>query len=271
MTRRDKLLNPINQRGRGIEIGPSHNPIASKREGFNVVVIDTLDQNGLREKYAPHGIDLSLIEPVDFVWNGERYSDLVGQTEAFDWIIGSHVIEHVPDLIAFLNSCAEVLKNDGVLTLAIPDKRRCFDHFRPTTGLAKVIDTHLAQHRQHTPGNIAEFMLNAVSARGRIAWGANESGEWRRLCAEPDVVSHFHKARSEQWSMDVHGWCFTPTSFRLLIRDLHLLGLTPFLEASWSPTDGHEFFVALSKTAPGTGEDRLTLMQRALDEERDRA
>ena len=40
------------------------------------------------------------------------------------------MIEHTPDLIAFLADCDAVLKDTGVLSLVIPDKRYSFDRFR---------------------------------------------------------------------------------------------------------------------------------------------
>jgi len=87
----------------------------------------------LRAKYTNHGVDLAKIEEVDYVWQG--FSQFIGATK-FDWIIASHVIEHVPCVISFLRDCESVLKPDGVLSLAIPDKRRCFDKLREKSSLA---------------------------------------------------------------------------------------------------------------------------------------
>jgi len=43
ITREQILLNGIDERLFGLEIGPSHRPVAAKREGFNVRVLDHLD------------------------------------------------------------------------------------------------------------------------------------------------------------------------------------------------------------------------------------
>ena len=77
MTREEKLLKAVDKSARGIEIGPSHSPIASKRDGFRVTTIDTLSKDGLLEKYKDHGVKLENIEDVDFVWSGERYPCLL--------------------------------------------------------------------------------------------------------------------------------------------------------------------------------------------------
>jgi len=36
MNRKDKILSFLDKRGKGLEIGPSHNPITPKKEGFSV-------------------------------------------------------------------------------------------------------------------------------------------------------------------------------------------------------------------------------------------
>src|SRR5690606_33473322 len=125
--RRAILLSMLDRDGRGLEIGPSHNPVAPKREGFRVEVVDHADRATLVGKYRGHGVDVDLIEDVDFVWSGESYAELTGKSSHYDWIIASHVIEHVPDLVGFVKACAEVLHDGGVLALAVPDKRFCFD------------------------------------------------------------------------------------------------------------------------------------------------
>lgn len=123
MSRIDKALHAIRRDGLGLEIGPSHNPMAPRKAGFNVHTLDHLDAEGLRRKYANHGVNVDDIEDVTFVWNGEPLHELVGGTAIYDWILASHVIEHTPDFVDFVQECEKLLKPDGCLTLVIPDKR----------------------------------------------------------------------------------------------------------------------------------------------------
>ena len=60
MTRNEKVLQSINKKGNGIR--PNHNPIAPKKEGFNVHIIDHMSHEQLLEKYKEHGVNLSNIE-----------------------------------------------------------------------------------------------------------------------------------------------------------------------------------------------------------------
>lgn len=74
-----KVFTMLNKNGRGLEIGPSHNPIAPKSKGFNVQILDHADADELRSKYKNHDVNVGNIEEVDFVWRGEKYCDLIGE------------------------------------------------------------------------------------------------------------------------------------------------------------------------------------------------
>ncbi|MDT8405684.1 MAG: methyltransferase domain-containing protein [Methylococcales bacterium] len=188
MNRKEKILQHIDKDGYGIEIGPSHNPIASKKEGYKVQIIDHMSREELIKKYQDHGVNLGNIEEVDFVWQGEEYSELTSKSKYYDWIIASHVIEHAPDLIAFLNDCDTILKDEGVISLVIPDKRYCFDHYRPITGISKIIDNHFQKNRIHSPGTVAEYYLNVVAKQKKIAWDSNADGEYSFVHSLEDAL-----------------------------------------------------------------------------------
>ena len=180
LSRFKKIFHTLDPNGFGLEIGPSYNPVAPKKQGFKVEIIDHLNRNGLIKKYEDDRRHknrdrqsneqyeelISNIEEVDFIWRGESYEELTGKQNHYDWIIASHVIEHTTDLIAFINDCDSILKSDGVLSLVIPDKRYCFDKFRALTGISEVIDTHLQNKKTHSPGVVADYYLNVVS-RGK--------------------------------------------------------------------------------------------------------
>ena len=264
MTRLEKILSHVKKEGRGLEIGPSHSPVASKKAGYQVHVLDHLDREGLIQKYQGDACALSNIEEVDYVWNGESYVELIGKTNCYDWIIASHVIEHVPDILGFLIDCSTLLKETGVLSLAIPDKLFCFDYFRPLTGLANVVDVFLQKRKTHSPGVVLESLLYATALNTEGAWGKNN------LCADTfsltetqeNALLQFDLAKKSESYINAHGWCFTPHSFRLLIQDLHALGFLSFQELAFYPQEGCEFFCTLSKTGPGTGLSRLELLRK---------
>jgi 2-polyprenyl-3-methyl-5-hydroxy-6-metoxy-1,4-benzoquinol methylase len=176
MTREEVILAPIKRDGLGLEIGAGCSPIAPKKQGFRVHVLDHCDKKALIEKYRPHGIAVENIEEVDFVWDGRPYGQLIGRRHIYDWIMASHVLEHTTDLIGFLNDCDSLLKKDAVLSLAVPDKRYSFDHFRPITGIGRVIDAARNPPKVHPAGTAAEYFLTVVSRDGRIAWDQQTRG-----------------------------------------------------------------------------------------------
>src|SRR3954453_7805199 len=100
------MFNPA---GKGLEIGPSHNPLMRKADGFDVEVLVYLDAEGLRRKYSGAGLDVSAVEAVDFVSDGRPMTEVIGDRHRYDWIVASHVIEHVPDLVSFLVDCEALL------------------------------------------------------------------------------------------------------------------------------------------------------------------
>lgn len=265
MNRKDILLNSLALSELGLELGPSHSPIAPKRDGFRVHVIDHLSQEGLREKYAPHGVDLELIEEVDFVWDGRTYAELIGQRRLYGWILASHVIEHTPDLVGFLRQCDEILKEDGVLSLAVPDKRNCFDYFRPISSLASVIDASLSPSPVHSPGSVADYFLNVSTKAGLIAWEPRREGGRALVHSLDDAKRGMETALAGTY-LDIHRWCFVPSSFRLMMRDLYDLGLTSLREISFHPGEGIEFYMQLGRAGRGYEEDRLTCLQRIIAE-----
>lgn len=124
MKREDKILKLVNKTGYGVEIGPSYNPVAPKKAGYKVQIIDQMNREQLLAHYQGHGQPLENIEEVDYVW------------------------------------------------------------------------------------------------------------------------------------------CFTPSSFRLLIHDLYDLGLSPFKECVFFPTVGCEFFVTLGRKGNGMHVDRLSLLKK---------
>ncbi len=74
VNRQSRILKHINADGPGIEIGPCHSPVATKRKGFNVEIIDHLDREGLIKKYSGQRINTDNIEEVDHVWHGQTYA-----------------------------------------------------------------------------------------------------------------------------------------------------------------------------------------------------
>lgn len=115
-------------KGRGIEIGALHRPL-KVYHAAEVRYLDRLTIEQARNAY-PQLADEPLVE-VDLVDNGETLQTV--PDASCDFVIANHLLEHCRNPIGALENMLRVLKPDGVLYLAIPDKRHTFDASRPVT------------------------------------------------------------------------------------------------------------------------------------------
>lgn len=258
----------IDKSGHGLEMGPSHDPVAPKADGFDVHIVDHMSQDELRGKYRGHGINLNNIEHVDFISKGEPLRELLGTSASYDWIIASHVIEHMPNMLRFLMDCQEVLKPGGVLSLAIPDQRFCLDYLRPVSTTGDILQAFLEKRTRHTAGQVFDAFAFAGTVNGALAWSQASQG---RLEFMHDhglaAVQLQNYLRSDEY-VDVHGWVFTPHSFRLVVQDLADIGYLRLTEAAFTPTIGCEFFLSYRNSPSPARVDRLGLAKAVKEEAR---
>lgn len=263
LDRVDKAFCLINRKGLGLEIGPSHNPLAPKKAGFNVQIVDHTTREELIKKYRDEDVNLDNIEEVDFVWKGEPLQSLIGETGCYDWIVASHVIEHIPDFISFLQQCEALLKPEGILSLIIPDKRYCFDYFSLTSTTGDVLDAHAERRVKPSHGQVFNHFANAVKKNDKGSWSpVDMKGEIKLYHTLDEARMFWEKSVSSKDYIDVHCWRFTPASFRLLISDLQKLDLIGLEIKKEFDTTGCEFFVSLGKGSNVRPElDRCTILQ----------
>ena len=252
-----RVLFKLDRRGRGLEIGPSINPVAPKREGYRVEIVDYLDRDGLVDKFVREGgghmyglvpdlaARIQQIEEVDYVWTGQPLSQLIGQERCYDWIVASHVIEHLPNPMQFLRECFLLLAPQGALSLVIPDRRYCFDCVTPLTTTGDWLDAWYERRSKPTPGQVFDSVANAVSLDGKLAWSRDAQGELIPMHSITSVREHFERASDSTEYVDVHCWRFIPESFRLIVKDLLDLGLIELEVRREIDTEGNEFFVQL--------------------------
>jgi SAM-dependent methyltransferase len=266
LSRIEKLRYGLKLEGKGLEIGPYFRPLMPKSEGYKVKTIDVFTREQLLKIAVQQQVDPSKIEEVDFIWDGRDLSEITGYAGDLDWIVSSHVIEHVPNLIGFLQQCSKLLKDDGILSLAVPDKRYCFDFFRSRTSLSAVIDTHLGTQKTHTPGAVAEYFLYNCRKGRALAWGPTHRGALTLTHPLRFVQEVFRKALTSDEYIDIHAWCFTPSYFRLIMHQLFLLEFIDLKELSFMESAEGEFFVSMSRTAPEPVVADLDLMRLAAQE-----
>lgn len=237
-----------------IEIGPSHAPIAPRSSGWNTTVVDHVDQAGLIAKYATDPLlDTSRIEPVDVVWTGGTLDAVVPAAlhGSFDLLIASHVIEHFPDPIGVLKSAETLLRPDGgTISLAVPDKRVCFDFFRPPSSTGQLLAAHRQERTRHTAASLFDHFAYFAQLDGRIGWGWHEGTSRVRadggLARAFEVFSNMSEDPGSDYA-DCHAWMYTPASFELAILEIAAVGVIDLRVDRIEPQGGVEFLVHLKR------------------------
>lgn len=122
-------------KGRGIEIGALWRrfPLPSRAHAWYV---DHLDATDLEEHYPE--LRGQILAP-DLIAEATRLPVPPG---SLDFVIASHVIEHLPFPLQALRAWYEALAPGGVLLLRVPDKRYTFDKTRTRTPLARLVDEY---------------------------------------------------------------------------------------------------------------------------------
>lgn len=255
------LVDPA--RERGLEIGALTRPIVERGMG-RVLYADRLSAEGLAQQYAWQGgageLDLSELVHVDVVVpDGGSLALSLGERGPVDYVVASHVIEHVPNVIGWLNEIAECLREGGHLCLAVPDKRFTFDHLRATTATRDLIERHFAKPQAPTPGQIYDHVAHVAEIDpGRIWTGRPVAPRALPGHGPAEGLGIARSATDHGGYHDVHCSVFTPASFAQAIGEVIALGLVPFAFAALEPTmPGEvEFFATLRKDASSSPEAR---------------
>ncbi len=249
--RYNKLLHNITKEQLGLEIGPSLRPCAPKKKGYNVEIVDHLNKEELVNKYTAMGLDASNIEEVDYIWDGRPYSEVTGRENYYDYIIASHVIEHTTDFVGFLQDCSSMLKETGVLSLAIPDKRFTMDHFRMVTTTGKVIDDHLDVFHYGSVGTLIDYAMHVTRRQGLTSWSRQDDSRIERkykwIHGYEEVKKLYEDSVKVRGFHDIHQYVFTPASFQVLIQELLEYGFIDMGIETIHDTKMEEFIVVMRK------------------------
>ena len=265
--KREILKSLFEVSGFGLEIGPQASGLVPKREGYNVRIVDWCSGHELRTFYQNSTVvDATKIEDVDYITGGKSLSEAVPQRGVFDYIVASHVIEHIPDIVQFLKDCEALLKPTGRVVVAVPDKRYTFDVFRPLTSVGDLMQAHLDKAVRHPPGRILDFYCYAARRQGGgYIWGPEHTEPFSLIYPITEARRQFDDAAARTDYIDAHGWTFIPASFRLLMHDLAELDEIKLRETALE-THPPEFYVALSPSAAPCSLSRETLLERVLTE-----
>lgn len=170
-------------RGRGLEIGalwrrfPVHH-------SSTVLYMDRAEVDDLKGQYADVG--QQIFRP-DLIGDAADFPIACGK---LDFLIASHVMEHLPFPLAALRAWYEALAPGGKLLLKVPDKRYTFDRQRERTTLA-----HLTAEYEHPETtNWSEHYCEWVEKVDR------------RKPTEQEIVNGAAGLKSGAFNIHFHAW-----------------------------------------------------------------
>lgn len=262
MTRQKTILKHIDIRKQGIEVAPYFAPIVAKSDGHPVLVLDVFDADKLRESALsdPNLINewADRIETVDIVGDASNIGPMIqerGLAGKIHYIVSSHNFEHLPNPIKFLQGCSTALELGGVVAMAVPDCRACFDHFRTPTRLSDWIGAYHRDDKQPNPETLFDYWVNqaAYVQNGQNTVGCDiATGQLENFVAvghlQRDYNRYLAELRHQDSYTDAHRTVMFPETLELLLRDCAHLGLIDLEIIEISQTVGLEFYVYLRKT-----------------------
>src|SRR5271168_2324257 len=94
----------------GLEIGPRDAPLVPRSAG-PVLYADHADTDTLRRSLPDQSIDPAALVEVDVVTGGGSLA--AAAPHPFDYIVASHVVEHVPDILGWFADLRQSLRPGG--------------------------------------------------------------------------------------------------------------------------------------------------------------
>ena len=269
MTARQRALDAVAPSGRlGVELGPLNRPLIRREDG-DILYADHRTTDDLRAKYAGHdsviGADAQPIVEVDLVLEHQSLAEALGARAPVDYIVASHVMEHIADPIGWLNDLASVLREGGVIFLAVPDKRFTFDfHRRPST-TADLVGHHIAGARLASPTQVFDYVSQVAEVDPFAVWAGRERDPKPIFEGQlPRALTDARNVAAQGSYYDAHCTVYTPVSFLAVFREVIELGLIPFEIARIDPTERNtiEFFVTLRKREQASPTERAAATPR---------
>jgi hypothetical protein len=225
--------------------------------------VDHLDSAGLRAKYATDpNVDLARLVPVSHVWDGGGSLALDLKGEPVRYVVASHVFEHLPNPIGWLQRLAPLLAPGGVVGLIVPDMRYTFDGQRRASAISEVLEAWLLDLCRPSIRQVLEHFVHKIRVpedAGPTALWADPSLRQRVARSHPHLLRELGHAGVRAYGekiadgeyIDAHCHVFTPDSLRTLMAEIDALGLLPLALTHVGDThpDEDDFIVVLTRAA----------------------
>ncbi len=241
---------------RGIEIAPYFNPIVD-RTRHDVLYVDCIDNDEIQRKAAENpGATGRIVPSVDAVWvPGVPLAKCIGHEPLF-YAVASHVFEHVPNPLGWIQEILDCLEPGGVIALLVPNREQSMDFYRRPTSFAEVIGWSIEKPARPTPTQVMDFLSQSFEDDGSSDFSVMPPfSRAKRHYTDNDAIGFAEFVAKEDHYLDVHCSVWTPESFLEVFtrvsaaRKLAVEIEGPFVGFPGSPS--YEFLVCLHKRDPG--------------------
>lgn len=253
--RRAYIRSSIKKIGNILELGAFDNPTFRRELGDDVRYLDWFSRDELIEMHGNNPRrNPGRVVDVDYVVRDHSFAPHIDLR--FSLISACHVIEHVADVIFWLNQLEDLLADDGRIFLAIPDRRYTFDYYRQVSESVSMVRAHEAQLTRPDKWQLAEHFYYHQKVDLTELWAGNKPPDFKPRFSLAKALRMAEKKASAY--TDAHCWVFTPPSFRRALNDLRQSGYTDLTIAHLEGTrhGTSEFWVVLESGKRSGGPQR---------------
>ncbi|WP_444895062.1 methyltransferase domain-containing protein [Microbulbifer sp. SSSA005] len=229
----------------GLEVGPLDKPFIKKADN-RVFYVDYFDEIQLKNKIKNNkNRSPDKVVELDYVLKGRKLSEVVDRS--FDYIFTSHVLEHLPNFLGWLNDASKVLNSGGIIFSIVPDCRYCFDVERPWTGLGELVENYVLDRDRPAPRHAFDQRYYHKNVKAARLWA--DYSNYRVKVPRTFTVKQSYDTfdRALKGYHDCHVNLFTPDSIVDCIEGARKLGMHDFkiLKCSQTRKNKLDFFIAL--------------------------
>ena len=241
-------LEGLNTGGIGLEVAPYFDAFLPKSK-YNIMYTDYISNDEIiaKAKLNPDVKD-SDIPLIDFVWKpGDRFKHSCPDGVMFDYAVASHVMEHVPNPVGWLNEILEVVKVGGKIVLFLPDRNHTFDYFRNESQFCDLVNLWIEQPSVPTPLQVLDFMTNCFAHYSHVKWGADGAPiDTERPYTDVDAINTAVNVYVNGSYTDIHCTVYNPKTVKALFERIAQHGLMN-VSVSDIHVEHGEFLMILTK------------------------
>lgn len=225
--RRAFVTGHLPMQGCGIEIAPYFNPMID-RSKYDVFYVDCIDNDEIQRKAGENpGAKGRYVPRIDAVWvPGKRLSECVGGRR-FDYAVASHVMEHVPNPLGWLEEILECVEVGGRVAIMLPMRTKSMDYYRQNTTFGQIVGWSIEKPSRPTPTQVMDFLSQSFHHRGEdVVEGAMPPFERaERHYSDRDALTYANFVWDQKHYLDVHCSTWTPETFVEIFSRLRRVGL----------------------------------------------